>query len=76
LQATGDEQSLRELQPEIAGTITNKDLHCVERVGVSADASTPDWMIRRVMERLRQIAGASQATAFPVATCKSAPKSE
>ena len=32
------------------------DLAGVARVGISAGASTPDWMIQRVVERLRELA--------------------
>jgi len=35
--------------------INRADLIGLERVGVTAGASTPDWMIQRVVERLREI---------------------
>jgi (E)-4-hydroxy-3-methyl-but-2-enyl pyrophosphate reductase len=41
---------------ETAEEINPAALRGVVRVGVSAGASTPDWMIQRVVERLRQIA--------------------
>lgn len=41
---------------ETADEINPPDLLGVNRVGVSAGASTPDWMIQRVVERLREIA--------------------
>src|SRR5262249_805234 len=41
---------------ETADEIVPGDLRGVERVGISAGASTPDWMIQNVVERLREIA--------------------
>jgi len=41
---------------ETAGEINPEDLRGVRRVGISAGASTPDWMIQNVVERLREIA--------------------
>jgi 4-hydroxy-3-methylbut-2-enyl diphosphate reductase len=41
---------------ETAGEIDPEDLRGVGRVGISAGASTPDWMIQSVVERLREIA--------------------
>jgi 4-hydroxy-3-methylbut-2-enyl diphosphate reductase len=40
---------------ETAEEIRPEDLRGVTRVGVSAGASTPDWMIQRVVTRLREI---------------------
>jgi 4-hydroxy-3-methylbut-2-enyl diphosphate reductase len=40
---------------ETADEINPQDLRGVRRAGVSAGASTPDWMIRRVVIRLREI---------------------
>lgn len=40
---------------ETESEIEPEELRGVNRVGVSAGASTPDWMIRRVVERLREI---------------------
>jgi 4-hydroxy-3-methylbut-2-enyl diphosphate reductase len=40
---------------ETADEINAEDLRGVNRVGVSAGASTPDWMIQSVVERLREI---------------------
>jgi 4-hydroxy-3-methylbut-2-enyl diphosphate reductase len=40
---------------ETAEEIYPPDLRDAARVGVSAGASTPDWMIQRVVERLREI---------------------
>ncbi len=40
---------------ETAEEIQAEELRGVRRVGVSAGASTPDWLIQRVVERLREI---------------------
>lgn len=40
---------------ETVDEIQPRDLIGAARVGVSAGASTPDWMIQRVVERLREI---------------------
>ncbi len=40
---------------ETADEINSSDLSGVGRIGISAGASTPDWMIQRVIERLREI---------------------
>lgn len=40
---------------ETAAEINPDDLSGVNRIGISAGASTPDWMIQRVIERLREI---------------------
>ncbi len=45
----------RALLIETPEEIVAEDLRGVERVGVSAGSSTPDWMIQRVVEHLRQI---------------------
>jgi (E)-4-hydroxy-3-methyl-but-2-enyl pyrophosphate reductase len=39
---------------ETAEEINPADLHGVRKVGVSAGASTPDWLIQRVVEHLRE----------------------
>jgi (E)-4-hydroxy-3-methyl-but-2-enyl pyrophosphate reductase len=41
---------------ETPAEITADDVRGARRVGVSAGASTPDWMIRRVVEQLRTLA--------------------
>jgi (E)-4-hydroxy-3-methyl-but-2-enyl pyrophosphate reductase len=41
---------------ETPDEIDPEDLRGVGRVGIGAGASTPDWMIQRVVERLREIA--------------------
>jgi (E)-4-hydroxy-3-methyl-but-2-enyl pyrophosphate reductase len=43
---------------ETAAEIDPADLRGVRRVGISAGASTPDWMIQQVVEALRRIAAA------------------
>jgi 4-hydroxy-3-methylbut-2-enyl diphosphate reductase len=45
----------RALLIETPDGIVPGDLIGLERVGVTAGASTPDWMIQRVVERLREI---------------------
>jgi 4-hydroxy-3-methylbut-2-en-1-yl diphosphate reductase len=48
----------RSLLIETPDEINPEDLRGVERVGISAGASTPDWMIQRVVERLRELGNA------------------
>lgn len=45
----------RSMLIETADEINPQDLRGVKRAGVSAGASTPDWMIQRVVTRLREI---------------------
>ncbi|HWQ35742.1 MAG TPA: 4-hydroxy-3-methylbut-2-enyl diphosphate reductase [Blastocatellia bacterium] len=45
----------RSMLIETADEIDPQELRGVKRVGVSAGASTPDWMIQRVVTRLREI---------------------
>jgi (E)-4-hydroxy-3-methyl-but-2-enyl pyrophosphate reductase len=45
----------RSLLIETEDEVRPEDVLGLERVGVSAGASTPDWMIRRVVERLRTL---------------------
>ncbi len=45
---------------ETEDEINPADLRSVNRVGVSAGASTPDWMIQKVVQRLRQLDQATQ----------------
>jgi 4-hydroxy-3-methylbut-2-enyl diphosphate reductase len=52
---TAREKCHRATLIETADEIDPEDLRGVRRVGVSAGASTPDWMIQRVVERLREI---------------------
>jgi 4-hydroxy-3-methylbut-2-enyl diphosphate reductase len=53
---TAREKCPRATLIETAGEINAGDLQGVGRVGVSAGASTPDWMIQQVVERLRELA--------------------
>ncbi len=53
---TAREKCPRATLIETADEINAEDLRGVNRVGVSAGASTPDWMIQSVVERLREIA--------------------
>jgi len=45
----------RSILIETEDEIRPEDVRGLERVGVSAGASTPDWMIRKVVERLREL---------------------
>lgn len=61
-------ESARDLCPralliETEDEINPADLHNVQRVGVSAGASTPDWMIQRVVTRLRTLSQALELAA-------------
>ncbi|MCI0336853.1 MAG: 4-hydroxy-3-methylbut-2-enyl diphosphate reductase [Acidobacteria bacterium] len=51
---TARENCPRALLIENADEINPEDLRGVKRVGISAGASTPDWMIQIVVERLRE----------------------
>src|SRR5262245_43342396 len=53
---TAREKCPRATLIETADEINPEDLRGVRRVGISAGASTPDWMIKSVVERLREIA--------------------
>jgi (E)-4-hydroxy-3-methyl-but-2-enyl pyrophosphate reductase len=52
---TAREKCPRATLIETADEIDPEDLRGVGRVGISAGASTPDWMIQGVVERLRRI---------------------
>jgi 4-hydroxy-3-methylbut-2-enyl diphosphate reductase len=52
---TAREKCPRATLIETADEIGAEDLRGVRRVGISAGASTPDWMIQSVVERLRDI---------------------
>jgi 4-hydroxy-3-methylbut-2-enyl diphosphate reductase len=52
---TAREKCPRATLIETADEIDPGNLRGVRRVGISAGASTPDWMIQRVVERLRRI---------------------
>ncbi|HLL72182.1 MAG TPA: 4-hydroxy-3-methylbut-2-enyl diphosphate reductase [Pyrinomonadaceae bacterium] len=47
--------------------IDAEDLRGLSRVGVTAGASTPNWLIEQVVARLREIGEAQKATPEPVA---------
>jgi 4-hydroxy-3-methylbut-2-enyl diphosphate reductase len=64
LLAVCQEQCEKSFLIETALEINAHDLEGVERVGVTAGASTPNWLIGQVVERLRTISSArEQATA-------------
>lgn len=52
---TAREKCPRSTLIETADEINAEDLRGVRRVGVSAGASTPDWMIQKVVRRLQEI---------------------
>ena len=49
------EQCEKSFLIETPEEISAEDLRGAERVGVTAGASTPDWLIEQVVSRLRQI---------------------
>ena len=51
------EQCAKSFLIETPDEINPADLACAERVGVTAGASTPNWLIEQVVARLRQIGG-------------------
>jgi 4-hydroxy-3-methylbut-2-enyl diphosphate reductase len=55
LLAVCKEQCEKSFLVETADEINPVDLEMVERVGVTAGASTPNWLINQVVERLRAI---------------------
>lgn len=55
LLAVCKEQCEKSFLVETADEINPADLDRVERVGVTAGASTPNWLINQVVERLREI---------------------
>jgi len=57
LLAVCQEQCERSFLIETADEINPDDLAGVNRVGVTAGASTPNWLIEQVVERLRAIGG-------------------
>lgn len=52
---TAREKCPRTMLIETADEINPEDLRGASRIGVGAGASTPDWMIQQVVERLREI---------------------
>lgn len=67
LLAVCKEQCEKSFLVETAEEINPADLERVERVGVTAGASTPNWLISQVVERLRQI-GREQSAKAPEVT--------
>ncbi|OLE52564.1 MAG: 4-hydroxy-3-methylbut-2-enyl diphosphate reductase [Acidobacteria bacterium 13_1_20CM_3_53_8] len=55
LLAVCKEQCEKSFLIETAAEINPEDLEAVERVGVTAGASTPNWLIEQVLARLREI---------------------
>ena len=62
LLAVCKEQCEKSFLVETAEEINAADLDGVERVGVTAGASTPNWLINQVVERLREIGHEKEAT--------------
>ncbi len=52
---TAREKCPRAMLIETADEIDPEDLRSVKRVGISAGASTPDWMIQQVVKKLREL---------------------
>lgn len=63
LLAVCKEQCPKSYLIETPDEINPQDLAGVNRVGLTAGASTPNWLIEQVMERLRAIGQAQEATA-------------
>jgi 4-hydroxy-3-methylbut-2-enyl diphosphate reductase len=61
LLAVCKEQCEQSFLVETAYEINPADLENVERVGVTAGASTPNWLINQVVERLREIGREKEA---------------
>jgi (E)-4-hydroxy-3-methyl-but-2-enyl pyrophosphate reductase len=61
LLAVCKEQCEKSFLVETADEINPVDLEMVERVGVTAGASTPNWLINQVVERLREIGRAKES---------------
>jgi (E)-4-hydroxy-3-methyl-but-2-enyl pyrophosphate reductase len=61
LLAVCKEQCEKSFLVETADEINPADLEQVERVGVTAGASTPNWLINQVVERLREIGRPKEA---------------
>ena len=57
------EQCPRSFLIETPEEINPEDLRGASRVGVTAGASTPDWLIERVVARLREIGAEQEAEA-------------
>ncbi|MBD0372817.1 MAG: 4-hydroxy-3-methylbut-2-enyl diphosphate reductase [Pyrinomonadaceae bacterium] len=61
LLAVCKEQCEKSFLVETADEINPADLENVERVGVTAGASTPNWLINQVVERLRELGREKEA---------------
>ena len=61
LLAVCQEQCAKSFLIETPAEINAEDLVGVERVGVTAGASTPDWLIDQVVQRLNEIGGVRAA---------------
>jgi 4-hydroxy-3-methylbut-2-enyl diphosphate reductase len=61
------EQCPRSFLIETPEEIDAEDLRGARRVGVTAGASTPNWLIEQVIARLKEIGAAQEAEALPVA---------
>jgi len=55
LLAVCQEQCAKSFLIEIEDEINPEDLHGVEKVGVTAGASTPNWLIEKIIKRLEEI---------------------
>ncbi|HEV2707327.1 MAG TPA: 4-hydroxy-3-methylbut-2-enyl diphosphate reductase [Pyrinomonadaceae bacterium] len=62
LLAVCKEQCPRSFLIETPDEINPEDLREAERVGVTAGASTPDWLIEQVVARLKEIGSSLEAT--------------
>jgi len=60
------EQCERSFLIETPEEIVAEDLHGIGRVGVTAGASTPNWLIDQVVNRLREIGDLQEAVSDPV----------
>jgi 4-hydroxy-3-methylbut-2-enyl diphosphate reductase len=61
LLAVCKEQCAKSFLVETADEINPADLETVERAGVTAGASTPNWLINQVVERLHELGRAKEA---------------
>jgi 4-hydroxy-3-methylbut-2-enyl diphosphate reductase len=61
LLAVCKEQCEKSFLIETADEINPEDFAGINRVGVTAGASTPNWLIEQVVERLRAIGQAKEA---------------
>jgi 4-hydroxy-3-methylbut-2-enyl diphosphate reductase len=59
LLAVCEEQCAKSFLIETQDEINPSDLNAANRVGVTAGASTPNWLIDQVVKRLKEIGGAN-----------------